>query len=105
MSDQGQPSSSGWVSRVALLTAGGLLGMTALAGVIFFVMSALAANVMVWFLVLPYVVGGPEIWIVTIAIFLAIGVGTCFLSFVAVRALYRYFQRRIQEAKNDGVQV
>ena len=59
---------------------------------------------MVWFLVIPYVVGDPVVWTVTIGIFVAIGIGTCFLSFVAVRAVYRFFQRRIQEAKY-GVQV
>ena len=90
--------------QVAILTAGGLLGMTALAGVVFLVASALATNVAIWFLILPYVIGDPIVWIVTIGIFVAIGIGTCFLCYVAMRALVRFFRKRIQEAR-DGVQV
>ena len=103
MSDPGHGSRS-WVPQVAMLTAGGLLGMTALAGVVFLVISALATNFMIWFLILPYVIGDPVVWIVTIGIFVAIGIGSCYLCYVAVRALIRFLQRRIQEARN-GVQV
>ena len=78
--------------------------MTALAGVVLLFLSAVATNFMVWFLILPYVVGDPTVWTVTIAVFVTIGVGSCYLCYVAVRALVRYFQRRIQEAR-DGVQV
>jgi len=99
MPDPGHQAKS-WVPRVAILTAGGLLGMTALAGVIFLVISALATNFMIWFLILPYVIGDPVVWTVTIGIFVAIGIGTCFLCYVAVRALVRFIQKRIQEAKN-----
>jgi hypothetical protein len=98
------PRAKSWVPQVALLTAGGLLGMTALAGVVFLIMSALATNVLIWFLILPYVIGDPVVWTVTIAIFVAIGIGSCFLCYVAMRAAYRFLQRRIQEARN-GVQV
>jgi hypothetical protein len=97
-------STPSWLPQVALLTAGGLLGMTALAGVVLLVVSALATNVAVWFLILPYVIGDPVVWTITIAIFVAIGVGTVVVTYVAVRALVRYFQRRIKEAKN-GAQV
>ncbi|MBX3531856.1 MAG: hypothetical protein KF849_14700 [Rhizobiaceae bacterium] len=104
VSDPGQDGSKSWLPQVAILTAGGLLGMTALAGVVFLVLSALATNFLIWFLILPYVIGDPVVWTVTIAIFVGIGIGTCFLTYVAVRALVRFVSRRIKEAKN-GAQV
>jgi hypothetical protein len=68
------------------------------------VLTAIAANMMIWFLVIPWLVGDWKIWTVTVLLFLALGIGIAWVAFVVARALWWFARRRVME-RNDGVQV
>lgn len=93
-----------WLLRGGLLFAGGLIGAVALAAAVLAVLTAIAANVMIWLLVIPWVVGDWKVWTVTVLLFLALGIGIAWVAFVVARALWRFVRRRVME-RNDGVQV
>lgn len=99
-----QPAKRSWLLHTGLLAAGGLVGAVALAALVLVVLSAIAANMMIWFLVIPWLVGGWEVWTITVLVFLALGVGFAYGAFLIARALWRLFKRRVME-RNDGVQI
>jgi len=103
MSQTEQPGKR-WLLRGGLLFAGGLIGAIALAAAVLAVLTAIAANVMIWLLVIPWVVGDWKVWTVTVLLFLALGIGIAWVAFVVARALWRFVRRRVME-RNDGVQV
>ncbi|MGE3364269.1 MAG: hypothetical protein AB7I34_12540 [Rhizobiaceae bacterium] len=102
----GQTEQSGrsWLLHGGLLFAGGLIGAVALAAAVLAVLTAIAANMMIWFLVIPWVVGDWKVWTVTVLLFLALGIGIAWVAFVVARTLWRFVRRRVME-RNDGVQV
>jgi hypothetical protein len=93
-----------WLLHVGLIGAGGLIGAVALAAAILTVLSAIAANFMIWLLVIPWVVGGWEVWAATIAVFLALGLAIAYGAYLLARLLVGIFWRRFKEAR-DGAQV
>jgi hypothetical protein len=103
MSRSEQPGKS-WLLHGGLLFAGGLIGAAALAAAVLAVLTAIAANFLIWLLVIPWVVGDWKAWTVTVLIFLAVGVGIAYGAFLVARGLWRFCRRRVME-RNDGVQV
>lgn len=99
-----QPGSKRWLLHTGLIAAGGLIGAVALAGAVLAILTAIAANFMIWLLVIPWLVGGWEVWTVTVLVFLALGISIAYVAFLVARALWRFFRRRVME-RNDGVQV
>lgn len=75
-----------------------------MAAAILAVLSAIAANFMIWLLVIPWVIGDWKVWTVTILVFLAIGVAIAYGTFLLTRLLVGIFWRRFKEAR-DGVHV
>lgn len=103
MDNSGQ-SGKGWLLHGGLLFAGGLIGAVALAAAMLAILAAIAANFMIWLLVIPWVVGDWKVWTVTVLLFLALGVGIAWVAFLVARALWRFVRRRVME-RNDGLQV
>jgi hypothetical protein len=103
MSRSEQPGKR-WLLHGGLLFAGGLIGAVALAAAVLAILTAIAANFLIWLLVIPWVVGDWKVWTVTVLVFLAVGIGIAYAAFLVVRALWRFFRRRVME-RNDGVQV
>jgi len=103
MSQSEQPGRS-WLLHGGLLAAGGVIGAVALAAAMLAILAAIAANMMIWFLVIPWVVGDWKIWTVTVLLFLALGIAMAYGAFLVARALWRFVRRRVME-RNDGVQV
>ena len=91
---QTEQTGRSWLLHGGLLFAGGLIGAVALATAVLAVLTAIAANMMIWFLVIPWVVGDWKIWTVTVLLFLALGVGIAWVAFVVARALWRFVRRR-----------
>lgn len=104
MSNPEQPAKRSWLLHTGLLAAGGLVGAIALAGVALAILSAIAANMLIWLLIVPWVVGDWKVWTITVLVFLALGIGIAYGAFLVARALWRFFKRRVME-RNDGVQV
>jgi hypothetical protein len=99
-----QPADKSWLLYTGLIAAGGLIGAVALAGAVLAILTAIAANFLIWLLIIPWLVGDWKIWTVTVLLFLALGVGIAYVAFLVARALWRFFRRRVME-RNDGVQV
>jgi membrane protein implicated in regulation of membrane protease activity len=99
-----QPADKSWLLHTGLIAAGGLIGAVALAGAVLAILTAIAANFLIWLLIIPWLVGDWKIWTVTVLLFLALGVGIAYVAFLVARALWRFFRRRVME-RNDGVQV
>lgn len=93
-----------WLPLAAVLSAGGVIGAAALAGVALLVLGAIAANAAVWFLVIPWVAGDARVWTATIILFLVFGVATALVAFWVARGLVRLIRRRMMETK-DGLQA
>ena len=103
MSQSEQPG-KGWLLHGGLLFAGGLIGAVALAAAVLAILTAIAANFLIWLLIIPWVVGDWKVWTVTVLVFLAVGIGIAYGAFLVARALWRFFRRRVME-RNDGVQI
>ncbi len=104
MSQSEQPG-KGWLLHGGLLFAGGLIGAVALAAAVLAILTAIAANFMIWLLVIP--MGGRRLESLDghrPGVSGGRASASAYAAFLVVRALWRFFRRRVME-RNDGVQV
>lgn len=93
-----------WLLHSGIIAAGGVIGAVALAAAVLLILGAIAANFMIWLLVIPWVVGDWKVWTVTVLVFLALGVLIAYGAFLVAWMLWRFVRRRAME-RNNGVQV